>query len=287
MHAVGDVSTETAVAEDHAFLRADVLHAARGVVAELVALADFQTLHAAIGIADDCFHEDPGAERDPELFALRDLLRHDRGAGAVSGNRAAGNRVTAFLHEVIHVPFDAELIPRPLPGGERLVHERADFVGIVQPLALTQHVFSEEFRRVLDPILLLHRGSGNRHNAAVDDGVVAKRPHLFENDDVRAFLFRFKRRREPGKTRADDQHIHLFIPLCGHRVVGLRLRSRCQHRAKPHRRPGSQERSSRKIRHIHLLSILQYLGRADFSPNRAPLEKSVRSGQRRRYSDSA
>ena len=94
MHAVGDIRAETAVAENDAFLRADVFHAARGVIAELVALTDFESLHAAIGVPDDRFHEDTGAERYPELFALRDLLCHDRGAGAVSGIRAAGPSCT-------------------------------------------------------------------------------------------------------------------------------------------------------------------------------------------------
>ena len=147
---------------------ADVLHLARRRVGEAIAFADLHALDAPVTVANDALEISAKTGLHAEAFELFEFLVDDFGARARLQNGAARHRMAAFLRDAFLHPLDAEFLHRPLPGRQSFAAHMEDFVGMIHAGPFADHVFGHEFGRVLVTLLLLHRRSGNAHDAAVD-----------------------------------------------------------------------------------------------------------------------
>ena len=127
--AVCDVRTEPAAGKNHGFASADALHPAAFGVPELIVLMDLNARDAA-GIGPENFlHENTGTDFGAKLFEFGNSRNDDPLASPLLGDHAARGRVAALAGQVF-VPFNADVVPRPLKGVRSLFADKADVVGI-------------------------------------------------------------------------------------------------------------------------------------------------------------
>ena len=241
--------------EHHALTGADVLHFARRRVGEAVALADLHALHASVAVANDPLEIRAKTGLHAETLELFEFLVDDFGARTGLENRAARHRMTAFLRNAFLHPLDAEFLDGPLPGGERLAAHVEDLVGMVHPGPFADHVLGHEFGGVLVPLFLLHRRSGNAHDAAVDGRIAARDAHLLEHAHARARQARLDRRGKSGKARTDHDDVEGFVPFRGHRVRALRAGGGSSGKKRGARGCGLEPVAAGKSGHSFLLGV--------------------------------
>ncbi len=123
--------------------------------------------------------------------------------------------MTAFLPDGFEIVFNAEFLDCPFVVGQSALGDKLHFFGLVHIETGSEHVGSEQFRRILDAVLELLRATGSRQNAAVDDGVSTCCRHLFQNDRVGACLLGFHGSGKTGKTGTDHDNVMRFVPFCG------------------------------------------------------------------------
>jgi len=133
------------------------------------------------------------------------------------GKMAAVGRVPAASGEHV-AKFEAAFVDHPVQGGRGFVDQDLHQFGDVVVIAPLEGVVEMLFGGVVAQIQLcakLQFVVVGTVAAAVDDGVPAVDGHLLEDDGLGTRPGRLRRRRQPGKPRADYDHVPGLIPLGG------------------------------------------------------------------------
>ena len=209
-HAVVNVTREAAVAQHQTFL-----DLARAGLREAIAFTNLNADHAAAVVTENALDIAARTHGYAHLLELLKFLANDAGARTVLRENVARNAVTAFLPDDFEIVFNAEFLDCPFVVGQSTLGDKLHLLGLVHIETGSEHVESEQFRRILDAVLELLRATGSRQNAAVDDGVATCRRHLFQNDRVGACLLGFNGSGKTGKTGTDHDNVMRFVPFCG------------------------------------------------------------------------
>ena len=205
LHAEPEVAGEAARGHDHALACAVGLEDAGVFLRELVAFADLEADHAAVGVADEGFHLGVEVHVDAVLAAAVGERTGDAAARGFDGLHDARDAVAA---EVLHegLVLDA-VLEREVKGGTRAFDDHLEQVDVGEAAAGTDHVLKHAFGTVLDAFLFLKRRTRDGEGAAVDGGVAAEDGHLFDEKDFGALEAGLKRGGKAGKARAHDDHV--------------------------------------------------------------------------------
>ncbi len=120
----------------------------------------------------------------------------------------------AFLRQLVLV-LDAQFVHGPLDSGPGLLSHHFGELYVIEIQAGGQHVLEQQIGRIHNALFFFFGRSGCRDDAAVDNGVPARRAHFFQHDDGGSRLLGFVCGRQSRKTAADHDHVVRLIPFFG------------------------------------------------------------------------